>query len=162
MAAAEATSADVPVCVAGRARFMAGIGERLGPRLRLPTIFAVLVNPGVPVATAAAFEHLDLPPGQERPGTAHPSVADALTRDALKSLLAGARNDLEAPVVGLAPAVAEALASVRDTPGCWVARMSGSGATVFGLYDDCRAAAAAARHLRAARPRWWIKPTRLR
>jgi 4-diphosphocytidyl-2-C-methyl-D-erythritol kinase len=162
MAAAEATSADVPVCVAGRARFMAGTGERLGPRLRLPTLFAVLVNPGVPVVTAAAFEHLGLSPRQEPPGTAHPPVADPLTRDALKSLLARTRNDLEAPAVALAPAVAEALASVRDTPGCWLARMSGSGATVFGLYDDCRAAAAAARHLRAARPRWWIKPTRLR
>jgi 4-diphosphocytidyl-2-C-methyl-D-erythritol kinase len=162
MAAAHATGADVPVCVAGRARLMAGIGERLGPPLRLPSLFAVLVNPGVPVATAAVFKHLDLPPGQERPGSAHPSVGDTLTPETLKSLLADTRNDLEAPAIALAPAIAEALSAVRKTPGCRLARMSGSGATVFGLYDDGRAAVAAARHLRAAHPPWWIKPTRLR
>jgi 4-diphosphocytidyl-2-C-methyl-D-erythritol kinase len=162
MASAEATGADVPVCVAGVARVMAGIGERLGPPLRLPTLFATLVNPGVPVSTAEVFRQLDLAPGQQLVRQAHPTVGDALTRDALLSLLTSSRNDLEGLAIGLAPAIAEALAAVRATPGCRLARMSGSGATVFGLYDDCRAAAAAARQLRAAHPRWWIKPTRLR
>jgi 4-diphosphocytidyl-2-C-methyl-D-erythritol kinase len=162
MAAAQATGADVPVCVAGRARLMAGIGERLGPPLRLPTLFAVLVNPGVPVPTMAVFKHLGLPPGQERPGAAHPSLGEAVTPQALMSLLAATRNDLEAPAIALEPAVAQALAAVRETPACRLARMSGSGATVFGLYDERRAAAVAARQLRVAHPRWWIKPTRLR
>ena len=80
----------------------------------------------------------------------------------LLSLLVQTRNDLEAPAMALAPAVGTALAAVRSTRACRLARMSGSGATVFGLYDDCRAAAAAARHLRAVNPSWWIKPTRLR
>jgi 4-diphosphocytidyl-2-C-methyl-D-erythritol kinase len=162
MAAAQATGADVPVCVAGVARLMAGIGERLGPPLHVPTLFATLVNPGVPVSTTEVFRQLDLAPGQQLVREAHPTVGDALTRDALLSLLTRSRNDLEASAIGLAPAIAEALAAVRAMPGCRLARMSGSGATVFGLYDDCRAAAAATRRLRAAHPRWWIKPTRLR
>jgi 4-diphosphocytidyl-2-C-methyl-D-erythritol kinase len=162
IAAAQATGADVPVCVARVARLMAGLGERLGPPLRLPTLFATLVNPGVPVATAGVFKQLDLVPGQQLARESHPAVDDGLTRDALLSLLARSRNDLEASAIGLAPAIAEALATVRATPGCRLARMSGSGGTVFGLYDDCRAAAAAARRLRAAHPQWWIKPTRLR
>jgi 4-diphosphocytidyl-2-C-methyl-D-erythritol kinase len=162
MAAAQATGADVPVCVVGRARIMTGMGERLGPPLGLPTLFAVLVNPGVPVATAAVFKTLDLAALENRLGSPHAAFGDALTPDALLSLLAQTRNDLEAPAMALAPAVGTALAAVRSTRACRLARMSGSGATVFGLYDDCRAAAAAARHLRAVNPSWWVKPTRLR
>jgi 4-diphosphocytidyl-2-C-methyl-D-erythritol kinase len=162
MEAAQATGADVPVCVAGRARIMAGTGERLGPPLRLPTLFAVLVNPGVPVATAAVFRTLDLGAVGKRAASARPNVIDGVTRDDLISLLAQTRNDLEAPAMALVPAVTDAMTAVRGTRGCRLARMSGSGATVFGLYDDCRAAAAAARHLRAVNPSWWVKPTRLR
>ena len=162
MAAAQATGADVPVCVAGRARIMTGIGERLGPPVRLPTLFAVLVNPGVPVATAAVFKTLDLAALENGVSCPPPAFGDALTADALLSLLVQTRNDLEAPAMALAPAVGTALAAVRSTRACRLARMSGSGATVFGLYDDCRAAAAAARHLWGANPSWWVKPTRLR
>ena len=162
MAAAQATGADVPVCVAGRARIMTGMGERLGPPLGLPTLFAVLVNPGVPVATAAVFKALDLAAVENRVSSPHAAFGGALTADALLSHLAQTRNDLEAPAMALAPAVGTALAAVGSTRACRLARMSGSGATVFGLYDDCRAAAAAARHLRAVNPSWWVKPTRLR
>ena len=77
-------------------------------------------------------------------------------------LLASARNDLEPPALMLAPAIGEALARLRATDGCRLARMSGSGATVFGLYADCHAAARAARAVRAAEPGWWVKPTVLR
>ena len=162
MAAAQATGADVPVCVAGRARIMTGMGERLGPAIRVPTLFAVLVNPGVAVATAAVFKTLDLAALEHLVSSPHAAFGDALTADALLSLLAQTRNDLEAPAMALAPAVGTALAAVRSTRACRLARMSGSGATVFGLYDDCRAAAAAAGHLRAVNPSWWVKPTRLR
>jgi 4-diphosphocytidyl-2-C-methyl-D-erythritol kinase len=162
MAAAQATGADVPVCLAGRARLMAGIGERLGPPIRLPTLFAVLVNPGIPVATAAVFQALGIAPGELRAAAPHPRIGDALTHDGLISVLIETRNDLEAAAIALVPAIADALAAVRASPGCRLARMSGSGATVFGLYDDCVAAARAARQLRSAGSGWWIKPTRLR
>lgn len=162
MQAAAATGADVPVCVAGRARRMSGIGERLGPALRLPALSAVLVNPRVPVATAAVFEALGLVAGRRHAEAIHPDLGADLTPDALIAALSATRNDLEAPAIALAPTIAEALAAVRATPRCRLARMSGSGATVFGLYDDRMSAGRAARQLHAARPQWWIKPTRLR
>ena len=81
---------------------------------------------------------------------------------ALLARVAEARNDLEAPALAVAPAIAEALAQVAAQAGCRLARMSGSGSTVFGLFDDCRASAAAARAIRAIRPGWWVRPTLLR
>ena len=160
--AARATGADVPVCLDPRARMMAGAGERLGPALVLPALFAVLVNPGVPVPTRAVFERLGLKPGHQLPGAAHPAIPTGQGRHDLLAALAAARNDLEPPAVALAPVIGEALAALRAAPGCGLARMSGSGATVFGLFDDRHRAAAAARLLRRARPGWWIKPMRLR
>jgi 4-diphosphocytidyl-2-C-methyl-D-erythritol kinase len=73
--------------------------------------------------------------------------------------LAGERNDLEPAAIKLQPAIARVLAALRDEPGCALARMSGSGATCFGLFASSRAAAAAARRISAARPRWWVKAT---
>ena len=160
LSAASDTGADVPVCLESRARMMAGAGEVLGPPLRLPPLFAVLANPGVPVATAAVFQAL----GRGEGGTASPhrAIAPALDRPRLVAVVAGGRNDLETAAIALAPAIGKALALMRETQGCRVARMSGSGATVFGVFDDRDAAAAAAGAIRRARPQWWIKPTRLR
>jgi 4-diphosphocytidyl-2-C-methyl-D-erythritol kinase len=73
--------------------------------------------------------------------------------------LATLRNDLEPPAIRLAPIIGEALAALREQEGCRLARMSGSGATCFGLFDDCKASAAAARRISRAHPGWWVKPT---
>jgi 4-diphosphocytidyl-2-C-methyl-D-erythritol kinase len=162
MEAARATGADVPVCVAGCARLMAGAGERLGPPLRLPRLFAVLVNPGVPLATADVFRTLGLRAGQRSGGQSHAAIEAGLTAADLLGRLARARNDLEPPARALAPAIGEALARLGQTAGCRLARMSGSGATVFGLFETGAGAAAAARLIRAARPNWWVKGTSLR
>ncbi|MPZ40687.1 MAG: 4-(cytidine 5'-diphospho)-2-C-methyl-D-erythritol kinase, partial [Rhizobiales bacterium] len=70
-------------------------------------------------------------------------------------------NDLEAPAVAIAPAIAEVLADLRALKGCRLARMSGSGATCFGLFGTAPAAAAAARMLRARHPDWWVRATKL-
>ncbi len=160
LAAASDTGADVPVCLASRARMMAGVGEVLGPPVRLPPLFAVLANPGVPVATAAVFQALALPEG----GTAspHPAIEPATGAAGLIQIIAGGRNDLETPAIALAPAIGEALASMRAAAGCRLARMSGSGATVFGLFDDGAASLATAKAIRRARPGWWVRATRLR
>jgi len=156
--AARLTGADVPVCLEPRARMMRGVGERLGPALPLPSLFAVLANPRVPVETPAVFRALALEPGEPLVGAPHPAVGDPPLIEALRR----ARNDLEPPACRVQPVVAEALDLIGRTPGCRLARMSGSGATVFGLYDDGRAAAAAARSLARERPDWWVKPTQLR
>jgi 4-diphosphocytidyl-2-C-methyl-D-erythritol kinase len=160
--AARRTGADVPVCLEPRARMMRGLGEVLGPPLRLAPLFAVLANPRVAVETPRVFKALGLEPGQDLPGAAHPDLpAGAPARDVLLALQGG-RNDLEPPACTVQPLVGEALAALERTPGCRLARMSGSGATCFALYDDCTTAAAAAKALRRARPDWWVKATSLR
>lgn len=162
--------ADVPVCLASRARLMAGIGERLGPPLRLPPLFALLVNPHVPVETAAVFRTLGLQTGQAveagPAGLGHSAAASAAaeapTSAELLRRLADSGNALESPAMRVAPVIASVLSQLRALPGCRLARMSGSGATCFALFDDCRASAAAGRVLKSLRPDWWIKPTLLR
>jgi 4-diphosphocytidyl-2-C-methyl-D-erythritol kinase len=158
--AARLTGADVPVCLEPRARMMRGAGEIVGPTLGLPPLFAVLINPRVPVETSAVFRALGLPAGQLLDRAGHPTIetAPAAVIDTLKA----ARNDLEPPAMTIQPLIAEALALASGAKGCRLARMSGSGATVFGLYDDCRSAAEAAKQIRRDRPDWWVKATNLR
>jgi 4-diphosphocytidyl-2-C-methyl-D-erythritol kinase len=154
MQAARATGADVPVCLDPRARLMRGIGDILSDPLDLPRLFALLVNPGVAVATADVFAALAAPPAGQSGPAALPEGGAALLAE-----IAGGRNDLEAPAIELEPAIADALAVLRKLPGCRLARMSGSGATCFGLFDSSRAASAAARTLRVAYPTWWVRAT---
>jgi 4-diphosphocytidyl-2-C-methyl-D-erythritol kinase len=186
--------ADVPVCLASRARMMSGLGEVLGPPLALSPLFAVLVNPGVAVATASVFKALAAPPlppadpslraqrsnpagrGETLDCFAEPvlGLAEGKTRGLAKtdnasgtaaSLIAALcanPNDLESPARRLAPAIADVLQRLEALPGCRLARMSGSGATCFALFDDCRESAAAAKALARAQPGWWVKPTLLR
>jgi 4-diphosphocytidyl-2-C-methyl-D-erythritol kinase len=161
-AAARSTGADVTVCLQPRARLMRGVGDELGPALDLPRLFAVLVNPGVPVATAEVFRALAVGPGQGRCAPPHPQIAPGIDRTGFLRLLSGACNDLEPVAIALAPVIGEALAVMAAVEGCRLARMSGSGATVFGLFDDCTAAADGAKALRRARPGWWVKATSLR
>jgi 4-diphosphocytidyl-2-C-methyl-D-erythritol kinase len=83
----------------------------------------------------------------------------APSRDELMAFVSRHGNDLEAPAIALHPAIPQALAALRALPGCLLARMSGSGASCFGLFDSSRAVAAAARALRVEHPQWWIRPT---
>lgn len=161
MEAARETGADVPVCLAGRVCVMEGIGERLGPALPCPALPTVLVNPGVPVETRAVFAALAIPPGAARVSPPAPEITPGLTIGAVIARLREAGNDLEAPATGLAPAIARTIDAVAGTPGCRLARMTGSGATVFGLYETDAGASAAAARLTKARPGWWIVATRL-
>ncbi|KAA5599897.1 4-(cytidine 5'-diphospho)-2-C-methyl-D-erythritol kinase [Blastochloris sulfoviridis] len=161
-AAACATGADVPVCLPCCARIMRGTGHDLGPPLALPPLPAVLVNPGVPVATVGVFRALAIPPGTDIPSD-HPAEDRIPTsREALIAALADLRNDLEPPARALAPAVGTAIEAVAATAGVRLVRMSGSGATVFGLYGTPRDASRAAAKLRAAHPGWWARATLLR
>lgn len=143
--------ADVPVCLrAPEATRMRGIGEGLTPAPAAPAFWLTLVNPGVPVATPAAFKALA---GRFGPPAPSPERLAGLAD--LLDWLGAARNDLEAPALTLAPAIGEVLAALRGTEGCLLARMSGSGATCWGLYAAEAAALAAQAEIAAARPEWW-------
>jgi 4-diphosphocytidyl-2-C-methyl-D-erythritol kinase len=160
--AAAATGADVPVCLAGRARMMRGAGETLGPLLRLPLLPAVLINPGVPVETRPVFARLGLQPGETVAGAAHPDIESGAGAEALLAALERGRNDLEDPACLQAPAIVDVLAVLRAARGCRLARMSGSGATCFALFSTPRAAARAAGAIRRQHPGWWVKTAALR
>jgi 4-diphosphocytidyl-2-C-methyl-D-erythritol kinase len=157
---ARSVGADVPVCVDPRPRRMRGIGERLSGALAMPELAAVLVNPGVAVPTRDVFAILGFKPGE---APARAGRAKALPRDraGFVEYLAAERNDLEPAAIKLQPVIARVLAALRGQAGCDLARMSGSGATCFGLFTSARAAAAAARNLAKAQPRWWVKATSL-
>ena len=156
--AARRIGADVPVCVDPRPRRMRGIGEMLSAPLAVPPLAAVLVNPGVAVPTKDVFAALGLKPGvgRKRAGRARLPPRDP---DGFLAFLAGRGNDLEPAAIKLQPAIARVLAALRSEPGCRLARMSGSGATCFGLFGSARAAAAAGRRLAAAHRRWWVRAT---
>ncbi|MBP7001562.1 4-(cytidine 5'-diphospho)-2-C-methyl-D-erythritol kinase [Amaricoccus sp.] len=145
-----ALGADVPVCVEGRAARMRGVGEALAPA-PLPAFWLALANPGVAVSTAAVFAGLER---RDNPGMeAVPRFAGAAD---LAAWLARQRNDLEAPALRLAPAIAAARAALAAQPGCLLARMSGSGATCFGIFAGAGAARAAAAAIARAEPGWWV------
>lgn len=152
-----ALGADVPVCVGGQAARMSGIGEDLAPVPALPPLPAVLVNPGVALSTPEVFRGLDC---RENPpmGAVPDGLADAV---ALAAWLMAQRNDLEPPARRLAPEITQVLTQLAALPGCLLARMSGSGATCFGLFGTDAAARAAAEALAGTDPDWWVVPTRL-
>jgi 4-diphosphocytidyl-2-C-methyl-D-erythritol kinase len=154
--AARATGADVPVCLDPRARVMRGIGDILSAPLDLPKLHAVLVNPGVAVPTKMVFAGLNLGHATPAPDAAPQWPGNPTD---LVAAVAKDRNDLEGPAIELQPVIAELLAVLRNLPGCRLARMSGSGATCFGLFDTSADAEAAARTLRVGYPDWWVEPT---
>lgn len=140
---------DVPACLLGRTARGQGRGEVLEPLdwpAGMPTL---LVNPGVAVSTAAVFARWD---GIDRGGLPSGDVL-AMTRDG--------RNDLEPPARLLAPMIAHLLATLAEEPGCTLARMSGSGATCFALFETADARSAAAGRIRSAHPGWWCLETAL-
>ena len=155
--AARATGADVPVCLDPRPRLMCGIGEKLSPALALPRLAAVLVNPGTALPTKAVFTGWT-PGGKPAAPLAIGALA-TLDREQFLQALANAPNDLEAAAIKLAPVVADVLARLRALAGCRLARMSGSGATCFALFDSAAAAAAAAAALTGQYPQWWVRAT---
>jgi 4-diphosphocytidyl-2-C-methyl-D-erythritol kinase len=146
--------ADVPVCLASRPSFVSGIGEVVTPAPALPNAGLLLVNPGMAVATAAVFAAFDRTEpqttgGASFPGGPFPSAA------ALARALAPTRNDLTAAAQSIAPAIGEMLAALAAADGCRLARMTGSGATCFGLFDDAGAAEVARTAVIRAHPQWW-------
>jgi 4-diphosphocytidyl-2-C-methyl-D-erythritol kinase len=157
---ARLTGADVPVCVSSRACVMTGVGETLLP-LAFPKMPCVLVNPRVAVATKDVFAALGLRHGELRVGVADVIRAPAWP-DGDGSLerwieqLTGGSNDLEAPARRLQPVIGEVLATLQCADGARLARMSGSGATCFAIFEDAADAQRAAQAIERKQPQWWV------
>jgi 4-diphosphocytidyl-2-C-methyl-D-erythritol kinase len=156
--------ADVPVCFADRAAFMSGIGDEVqplaggsSPPLPLP---AVLVNPGVPLATARVFAALKAPPLMGA-GVPTAALAPIGSLAALCDHIGAVGNDLEPPAITLEPVIAAAKAALLASPGCRTAAMSGSGPSCFGIFTSEFQATAAAVALRRSEPGWWVVATQL-
>jgi 4-diphosphocytidyl-2-C-methyl-D-erythritol kinase len=152
--------ADVPVCLASRACDMTGVGETLMP-LSLPIMPCVMVNPCVPVATKDVFTALGLRNGELLVGatdvfrgTDWPE-AGASVEDWVE-VLAASTNDLEAPATRIQPVIGEVISALSATNGAWLARMSGSGATCFAIYENTAEAGRAAEKIRRDHPGWWV------
>lgn len=156
LALAGQIGADGPMCLFARPAWAEGRGERMSPEPDLPPLAAVLVNPGAPSPTGAVYRAYDAGPVA---GADCPAPPADWTVTAVIDWLARQRNDLQAPAVALCPAIGTAVDAVTATPGVRLARMSGSGATVFGLCEDVATAQTAAAALSAAHPDWWVKAT---
>ena len=147
--------ADLPVCMAAPAPSrMTGLGEGVAPVAGVPALWLLLVNPGQGLSTPAVFKALSQRDNPPMPAVL-PGWSDA---PALAEWLAGMRNDLEAPARVLMPGIGDLLAGLRAQPGCLLARMTGSGATCFGIFategavqDAARALAAPGRFVLATR-----------
>jgi 4-diphosphocytidyl-2-C-methyl-D-erythritol kinase len=157
---ARETGADIPVCLASHACTMTGVGDNL-EMLQPPSLPCVMVNPRVGVATKDVFAALGLGKGELLAGPVDILLApgwpgaDASFDDWIDAIGRGV-NDLEKPALKVEPVIGEVLAALRETDGVRLARMSGSGATCFGLYGTIGDAGLAARALVQAHPDWWV------
>jgi 4-diphosphocytidyl-2-C-methyl-D-erythritol kinase len=157
---ARLTGADVPVCLASHACVMTGVGETLLP-LSLPTMPCVMVNPRIPVATRDVFQALGLRNGELLVGatdviqaTAWPEKGASL--EDWVEVLAEGSNDLEDPAMRLQPVIGEVISALSATNGAWLARMSGSGATCFAIFENTAEARRAAQKIQLDHPQWWV------
>jgi len=150
-----ALGADVRVCLERRGARMRGIGEEVEPIDWLPELAAVLVNPRVELPTPAVFKALETKANAPMPKRIPRWRASWSAID----WIAQQRNDLEAPAIAQAPVIGEVLDLLRALPGARLARMSGSGATCFALFEAPEEARAAAEALAAAKPDWWVTAT---
>jgi 4-diphosphocytidyl-2-C-methyl-D-erythritol kinase len=145
--------ADVPMCLCAKPLIARGIGEQVEPVAGFPALPMVLVNPGTPVSTPDVFralasrENLPLPPLPRNPDF-----------KALLGWFTSTRNDLQVPAVSIVPAIAQAIDALTSA-GAGFARMSGSGATCFGLFATGDDAARAAAQIQKRQPGWWVVAT---
>lgn len=153
-----ALGADVPVCLEGRPARVRGIGDRIEPAPRLPEAGLVLVHPGVPLATSDVFAARNGPFGDAAP--AMPAGFDDAT--ALAGWLRSRRNDLADAARSCCPVIESVLSALEAAPDVLLARMSGSGATCFGLFADRATADRAARSIAGERPGWWVRAAKLK
>lgn len=147
--------ADVPVCLRSETAHMTGIGEDVTPMPHLGHLHAVLINPGVAVSTGGIFKAFDAAPNIRETPRPMKSSGDLLAR-----ALDG-RNDLEPIAIAQAPVIGDVLRLLASQNGCQLARMSGSGATCFGLYESGTSAFRAQATIKGQAPNWWCEAVTL-
>jgi 4-diphosphocytidyl-2-C-methyl-D-erythritol kinase len=150
--------ADLPVCLSDGPTFVGGIGEDLAAAPPLPATCLLLANPRRPLPTVDVFR------GYAKSSAGKFSKQarwNHVPRDAagLADLLRERGNDLTEPAIALVPEIGQLLTAIETSPGCLLARMSGSGASCFGLFGAADAAAKAAAALQVMSPNWWIRAT---
>ena len=129
---------------------MGGIGEEIASAGPLPEAYLLLVNPGIATPTPAVFKARQGGFSQSGRWEAPPKDAPALA-----AALMERRNDLTDAAITVTPQFRPVLDAIAKTEGCLLARLSGSGATCFGIYADADEAEAARVAIRAANPGWW-------
>lgn len=150
--AALSLGADVPACLISRSLRMQGIGERITRVKTLPPFWLVLVNSGEAVPTGPVFAGLE-----QTDGTPMSMPTEFADVGAFSAWLRAQRNDLEPPACAIAPSIPMALSAIRAQTDCLCTRMSGSGATCFGVFADEASARKAADKIVRAQPGWWVK-----
>jgi 4-diphosphocytidyl-2-C-methyl-D-erythritol kinase len=153
--------ADVPVCLYDRTSYVSGIGEKLRHGGALPSADLLLVNPGVATPTPQVFTARTGGFSPSDPWETPPATTKMTTRQ-LVALLKKRRNDLTEPAIKVAPVIQEVLQAIDKTRGCLLARLSGSGATCFGIYADAASAEAAKAAIRKVHPNWWAMATKIK
>jgi len=157
---AQKLGADVAVCLASQPSRVGGAGELLSPPGPLAPLHAVLVNPRLAVSTAEVFEVFVAAPQTSDSGSG-PIPTWSSEPGEFAQQLADCRNDLTGAALSLCPAIGDVLAQLGAQPECLLARLCGSGATCFGLFDTPSAAHAAAEALKRDNPDWWVAATAL-
>lgn len=149
-----ALGADVPMCLAAKPLIARGIGEELSMVPDFSSLGLVLVNPGTAVATADVFNAL-----ARRDNEGLPPLPRVLDFHGVRNWLEITRNDLEPAALAMQPAIGRALSQLNRA-GAGFARMSGSGATCFGLFETGNVAKRAAAEIRGRQPDWFVAATR--
>jgi len=147
--------ADVPVCLQSQNMQMSGIGDRLKPVKITEPLHLLLVNPGVSVSTAEIFQMRAAGNRGFSQIRNLPSKLDHMSQ--VLEIMRKSQNDLEVEACGLAPEIKNILTALRADENCLLARMSGSGATCFGLFENAQNAETACQRLKEEKPAWWLK-----
>ena len=143
---------DVPVCHLSKTCIMESVGEKLTPLPGLGQVAAILVNPGVAMSTGTIFKAFD---------TGGETSEFTLPSGSLLEMAKAGRNDLQDIAIGIEPVIQTVLDEIETQGGCQLARMSGSGATCFGLFETFKDAQNASAAIKNKYPDWWVVPTML-
>lgn len=154
---AASLGSDVVVCLASRAARMSGRGEKVTPLAAFPPLHVVLVNPGAALAAGEIYAALRAAPSNGENAKSAETIPRLETAHDVIAHMRETGNDLEAPAIAMAPVVGEVLSMIAETPGCAIARMSGSGSTCFGIYETAMQAETSAQIIAESYPDWWIK-----
>ena len=145
--------ADIPVCILSKTARMNGMGEMVSKVENLPPLGVILINPGIPISTRRVFK---MHQGKFSPTVELQTIEDT---EVFYEFLARQKNDLQDLAIRIVPAIKEALDILSEETGCRLVRLSGSGATCFGLFDNESLAKASGRSISCKYPNWWVQPT---